>query len=102
MHCPVRHMDGVMNKRYETQATGLRILPGQWRPHYPWEHIAWVSPPWASQDYVWLDFPEAICSSLGFLYLSHVNPPIPTIFKDLPALLVTIRLFPLGETEIRS
>ena len=25
---------------YETQAKGIRILPGQWRPHYPWEHIA--------------------------------------------------------------
>jgi hypothetical protein len=74
-----------MTETYETHAKGIRILPGQWRPHYRFEQIAWVSPPWPSQDYIYLDFPEAICSSLGFLYLSHVNPPIPTIFKDLPA-----------------
>lgn len=69
---------------YETQAKGIRILPGQWRPHYPWEHIAWVSPPWPSQDYLWLDFPEAIFTSQGLLYLSHINPPIPTVFNNLP------------------
>jgi len=70
---------------YETQAVGIRIFPGAWRPHYPWEHIAWVSPPWASQDYIWLDFPEAIFTSQGLLYLSHINPPIPTVFSALPA-----------------
>ena len=58
---------------YETHAKGIRILPGAWRPHYPWEHIAWISPPWPSQDYVWLDFPEAIFTSQGLLFLSHVN-----------------------------
>lgn len=70
---------------YENHAKGIRILPGAWRPHYPWEHIAWISPPWPSQDYVWLDFPEAIFTSQGLLFLSHVNPPIPTVFHDLPA-----------------
>ena len=45
---------------YADHATGIRILPGAWRPHYYWEHIAWVSPSWPSQDYIWLDFPEAI------------------------------------------
>lgn len=69
---------------YETQAKGIRILPGQWRPHYPWEQIAWISPAWPSQDYLWLDFPEAIFSSQGLLFLSHVNPPFPTVFPDLP------------------
>lgn len=69
---------------YETHAKGIRILPGQWRPHYPWEQIAWVSPSWPSQDYLWLDFPEAIFTSQGLLYLSHVNPPIATVFHDLP------------------
>jgi len=68
---------------YETHAKGIRILPGAWRPHYPWEHIAWISPPWPSQDYIWLDFPEAIFSSQGLLFLSHVNPPITTVFHDL-------------------
>ncbi|MBI5094404.1 MAG: hypothetical protein HZB26_18455 [Candidatus Hydrogenedentes bacterium] len=69
---------------YKTQAKGIRILPGQWRPHYPWEHIAWVSPSWPSQDYIWLDFPEAIFTSQGLLFLSHINPPFPTVFSDLP------------------
>lgn len=73
-----------MKETYETIAKGMRILPGQWRPHYPWEHIAWVSPPWPSQDYVWLDFPEAILSDAGLLYLSHVNPACPTVFGDVP------------------
>lgn len=73
-----------MTETYETHAKGIRILPGQWRPHYRFEQIAWVSPPWPSQDYIYLDFPEAIFSSLGLLYLSHVNPPIPTVFTDLP------------------
>lgn len=70
---------------YETHAKGLRILPGMWRPHYPWEHIAWVSPSWPSQDYLWLDFPEALFTNQGLLYLSHVNPPIPTVYSELPA-----------------
>ncbi|MFV2068479.1 MAG: hypothetical protein ACC645_16030, partial [Pirellulales bacterium] len=71
-------------KTYETHARGIRILPGQWRPHYRFEQIAWVSPPWPSQDYLWLDFPEAIFTNQGLLYLSHVNPPIKTLFHDLP------------------
>lgn len=56
-------------------ANGARTIP---------EHIAWVSPVWPSQDYVWLDFPEAIFSSQGLLFLSHVNPPFPTVFENLP------------------
>jgi len=69
---------------YETQAKGIRILPGQWRPHYPFEQIAWISPPWPSQDYIWLDFPEAIFTNIGLIFLSHVNPPFPVVFPDLP------------------
>jgi len=73
-----------MTETYETQAKGIRVLPGQWRPHYRFEQIAWVSPPWPSQDYIWLDFPEAIFCSLGLVYLSHVNPACPVVFEDLP------------------
>ena len=69
---------------YETHAKGIRILPGQWRPHYPWEHIAWISPAWPSQDYLWLDCPEAIFTSQGLLYLSHINPPIRAVYADWP------------------
>ena len=72
------------NDTYETHAKGIRIRPGHWRPHYPWEQIAWVSPAWPSQDYLWLDFPEAIFTSQGLLYLSHVNPGIDSVFPDLP------------------
>lgn len=68
---------------YETHAKGIRLFPGQWRPHYAWEQIIWVSPPWSSQDYLWLDFPEAIFSSQGLLYLSHVNPKFPAVCADL-------------------
>lgn len=72
---------------YATHAKGIRILPGHWRPHYPWEHIAWISPSWPSQDYLWLDFPEAIFTSQGLIYLSHINPPIDTVYGDtLPAI----------------
>ncbi len=69
---------------YETEAKGIRILPGQWRPHYPFEQIAWVSPTWPSQDYIWLDFPEAIFTNIGLIFLSHVNPSFPVVFPDLP------------------
>ncbi len=73
-----------MKKTYATSAQGIRILPGQWRPHYPFEQIAWVSPPWPSQEYIWLDFPEAIFTKSGLLYLSHVNPAFPSVFPNLP------------------
>lgn len=75
----------AMSETYETQAKGLRILPGQWRPHYPFEQIAWISPPWPSQDYLWLDFPEAIFTSQGLVFLSHINPRVPSLYTDLPA-----------------
>ncbi len=69
---------------YDAQVTGIRILPGQWRPHFPWEQIAWVSPPWASEDYLWLDFPEAIFIGQEILFLSHRTPEVETMFPDLP------------------
>jgi hypothetical protein len=69
---------------YETHAKGIRILPGKWRPHYPWEHIAWISPAWPSQDYLWLDFPEAIFVGQSLLYLSHLSPDAPTVYAILP------------------
>jgi hypothetical protein len=69
---------------YENQAKGLRILPGAWRPHYPWEHIVWISPSWPSQDYIWLDFPEAVFTDRGLLFLSHINPAAPAVYPDWP------------------
>lgn len=61
---------------YVPEATGIRILPGQWRPHYPWEQIAWVSPPWGCEDYLWLDFPEAIFIGQDLVFLSHLRPEL--------------------------
>jgi hypothetical protein len=64
----------------------IRIFPGAWRPHAPWEHIAWIGPPWDTDDYVWLDFPEAIFTDQGLLYLSHESALFPTVFTGLPAI----------------
>lgn len=75
---------GAAEETYATIAKGIRIVPGQWRPHYPWEHIAWVSPAWPSQDYIWLDFPEAIFTDRGLIYLSHVNPAAPAVYERWP------------------
>jgi hypothetical protein len=57
-----------------------------WRPHYPFEHIAWVSPPWPCQDYLWFDFPEALFANGELYYLSHINPQYPPRFNNLPAI----------------
>ena len=77
-----------MGDTYETEVEGIRILPGQWRPHYPWEHIAWISPSWPCQDYVWLDFPEGVITDQGFQFISAMNPaidPKEVKFDTLPA-----------------
>lgn len=73
-----------MADAYLTAAKGIRILPGHWRPHHRFEHIAWVSPAWPCQDYLWLDFPEAIWSEQELLFLSHFNPKCPARYGDLP------------------
>ena len=94
----------MTNGAYERHVKGIRILPGQWRPHYPFEQIAWISPPWPSQDYLWLDFPEAIFTDSGLIYLSHVNPDFPVLFPNLPRVswqsdndgLLFVRLLPNG------
>lgn len=65
----------------------ILILPGQWRPEFPYEHIAWIRTPWSHPlfpDYIWLDFPEAIFCDSGLLFLSHVNPDFPSLYPDLP------------------
>ena len=76
--------EGDLVRYYESTLRGIKILPGNWRPHYPWEHIAWVKPPWLTEDYIWLDFPEAIFSNQGLLYLSHLSPRFPQVFPREP------------------
>lgn len=70
---------------YANNIKGIRIVPGQWRPEYPWEHIAWISPPWPTHDYIWLDLPEAIFTSQGLLFLSHLNPAVDFVYNELPS-----------------
>jgi hypothetical protein len=61
-----------MDKVYDAFVTGLRIMPGMWRPHAVWEQVAWVKPPWSEAGYVWLDFPEVLISNdNSFLYAGH-------------------------------
>ncbi len=59
------------------------ISPGMWRPQYPWEHVAWICPPWDNDDFIWLAFPEAIFTAQGLFYLSHVNPAFPSRYGEL-------------------
>ena len=62
------------------------VRPGKWRPHEPFEQIAWIRTPWSDPlfpDYIRLDFPEAIFCNYGLLFLSHVNPGIPSMYPKL-------------------
>ena len=70
---------------YDSAVTGIRIYPGQWRPHFGTEHIAWIKPPWPGNEYIWMDFPEAIFSEEALLFLSHINPLFPSRNPALPA-----------------
>ena len=65
--------DSIVNK--------INISPGLWRPMFHSEQIAWISPPWESQEYIYLDFPEAIFLEGNLLYLSHVSNRFPAIFN---------------------
>ena len=69
---------------YDSAVEGIHIAPGAWRPLYNTEHIAWVSPPWPSDEYIWLDFPEAIFSGQELLFLSHISQRFPSKFNKLP------------------
>ncbi len=65
-------------------ADGIRVFPGQWRPEYPGEQIAWVRPPWPSDGYVWLDFPEAVFSGRHLLFLSHISATFQQAYPYVP------------------
>jgi hypothetical protein len=80
---PVPELEEIV--RLHAKATaGIHILPGQWRPHYPYEQIAWIRPSWGGDQYVWLDFPEAIFTEIGLIFLSHINPQIRSMYPELP------------------
>lgn len=60
-----------LQRVYDEFVTGMRVVPGMWRPHAEWEQVAWISPPWSDEGYLWLDFPEVIMVGDEFLYAGH-------------------------------
>jgi len=76
------------NKAFHDKITkGIKLLPGQWRPNFSSEQIAWITPPWPSQrpeygqEFIYLDFPETIKVGNTLIYLSHVHPRFPAIYN---------------------
>ncbi len=76
------------NKAFHDQITrGIKVFPGQWRPNFGSEQIAWISPPWPSprpeygQEFIYLDFPEAIKAGNEIVFLSHVHPRFPALYN---------------------
>ncbi len=67
-------------RQFEIITTKMDIIPGMWRPMFESEQVAWISPPWESQEYVWFDFPEAIWEDGSLLYLGHIDKRFPTRF----------------------
>ena len=81
---PPAPSDGTSAEIYVAGLKGIRIIPGKWRPHYHWEQIAWVSPSWPSEDFIWLDFPEAVFVGKELIFLSHHSPDVALDFSHLP------------------
>lgn len=67
-------------KQFEVITSRMDIIPGMWRPMFESEQVAWISPPWESQEYIWFDFPEAIWEDGSLLYLGHIDKRFPTLF----------------------
>ena len=59
----------------------MHLCPGKWRPLFNSEQIFWVSPPWPSSEYIYVDFPEAIFVDGMPAYLSHVSAVLPTLYN---------------------
>jgi hypothetical protein len=68
-------------KLYYSIVNKMHISPGRWRPLFNSEQICWISPPWASEEYIYLDFPEAIFFNDSLIYLSHVSNRFPAKFN---------------------
>jgi hypothetical protein len=76
------------NKAFHDKiTTGIKVIPGQWRPNFASEQIAWITPPWQSQrpeygqEFIYLDFPETIKIGKTLVYLSHVHPRFPAVYN---------------------
>ncbi len=68
------------HKQYDNFTHKMDIIPGMWRPMFGSEQVAWISPPWESEEYVWLDFPEAIWVEGSLAYLGHIDKRFPTLY----------------------
>lgn len=66
---------------YDSIVNRISIFPGSWRPLYNSEQICWISPSWESEEYIYLDFPEAIFIDGKIIYLSHVSKRFPAMFN---------------------
>lgn len=73
----------INQTKYDSAVDGIHIFAGNWRPLFNTEQIAWINPPWASTEFIWLDFPEAIKVKGVMWYLSHINPRIPVKYNDV-------------------
>jgi len=67
-------------QQFDMVTQQMHIIPGMWRAMFESEQVAWISPPWESQEYVWFDFPEAIQVDGEFIYIGHVSKRFPTLF----------------------
>ena len=70
---------------FDSVRNQMHISPGVWRPLFNSEQIFWISPPWSSSQYIYVDFTEAIFVGESVAYLSHVSGVLPTLFNyELP------------------
>ncbi|MEN8228905.1 MAG: family 1 glycosylhydrolase [Bacteroidota bacterium] len=77
----------INHQQFDIVTHKMHIIPGMWRPMFESEQVAWISPPWESQEYVWFDFPEAIWVEGNLAYLGHIDRRFPTLFpteKSVP------------------
>ena len=63
---------------YEEVTNKMEIISGAWRPMFGSEQVVWISPPWESEEYIWLDFPETIWENGEILFLGHIDKRFPT------------------------
>ena len=70
------------HEQFDIVTHKMDIIPGIWRPMFESEQVAWISPPWESQEYVWFDFPEAIWEEGKLLYLGHIDKRFPTKYPS--------------------
>ena len=68
---------------FEKVTSKMDIIPGIWRPMFGSEQVAWISPPWESEEYIWVDFPEAIFVDGKMIYLGHIDQRFPTPYPTL-------------------